>query len=324
MAFTRRRFVQGASLAVAATALPRGAAADTYPSKPIRYIVGFAPGGTSDVLARMINAGLVQRLGQPVVIENVPSAGGISATELVTKAGPDGYLVGHTSNSFVTVTPQLIKVPYDPMRELEPIAYLGGSVNVLVVHPDLPVKSMAEFIAYAKANPGKLNYGSSGTATGNHITCEYMKRAIGFDATHVPYKGAGPAINDLLAGRLQFMMDPALMPHIRSGKVRAIAVVDAKTHPALPDLPAIADTVPNWNPPNWYNFISVPAGTPAPVKARIEQAVRESIQEPAVVEKLAQSSYLVTAMSPDALRAKVAAEYKAMGELLRAANISMS
>lgn len=320
---TRRRFIAQSTvlLGVLGAGLARGA---TYPAQPIRYIVGFAPGGTSDMVARVINPTLASNLGQPVVIENIPSAGGVVATGTVAKAAADGYTVLHTSNAFLTVMPHLIKVPYDPLRDLEPVAYLGSSVQVLAVHPSLPVHSVSEFIAYAKANPGKLNYGSSGTATGNHITCEYFKRAAGFEATHVPYRGAAPAIQDLVAGRLQFMTDPALLPYVQTGAVRALGVVDAPRHPVLTDLPPLSATIPNWNPPIWSNFISVPAHTPAPVKERLYAAFRDVLAPPALRKKLGESSFLVGDMTMPMLASKVKAEYAAMGDLLASAKIQIS
>ena len=248
---TRRHFICIAGGSLAAS-LARSAFSQTYPSHPIRYIVGFAPGGTSDTVARKINPLLAEKLGQPLIIENYPSAGGVVATAMLSKAAPDGYMVLHTSNAFLTVSPHLIHVTFDPLQDVQPVAYLGSSVQTLCVHPQLPVNNVAEFIAYAKANPGKLNYGSSGTGTGNHITCEYFKRAAGFEAQHIPYKGAAPAIQDLIAGRIQFMTDPALIPYIQAKSVRALAVVDAERHPILKTLPPISATVANWNPPLWY------------------------------------------------------------------------
>jgi len=322
--FDRRRFLASASLAAGSALLARMVHADAYPSKPIRYIVGFAPGGTSDLVARLLQPHLVAQLGQPVVIENYPSAGGVVATSMVARAAPDGYVIEHTSNAFLTVTPHLIKVPYDPMRDLEPVSYLGSSVQILCVHPSLPAKTVTEFVAYAKDNPGKLNYGSSGTATGNHITCEYMKRTLGFEAVHVPYKGAGPAIQDLIGGRIQFMTDPALLPYIQSGQLRALGVVDAKSHPMLPDLPPLSATIANWNPPQWYNFLCAPAKTPAEIKDRLDHAVQEVMKLPAVTTKLGENSLLVQPVSPGELRARLRREFTVMGDLLKAAQIQLS
>jgi tripartite-type tricarboxylate transporter receptor subunit TctC len=319
----RRRFLAAALGASGAMVWGR-ASAQGYPARPVRYLVGFAPGGTSDLVARTINPLLAAKLGQPVVIENMPSAGGVLATGTVAKAAADGYTVMHTSNSFLTVTPHLISVPFDPMVDLEPAAYLGSSVQILCVSPTLPVNTVAEFIAYAKANPGKLNYGSSGTATGNHITCEYMKRAAGIDVVHVPYKGAGPAITDLIAGRIQFMTDPALIPQVQAGKVRAIGVVDAPKHPTMPDLQYLGAVIPNWNPPQWYNFVSVPAKTPREVKERLNKAVNETMVDAAVREKLGQNSIVFEPRTPESLAAKLKQEYVTMGELLKAADIKLS
>lgn len=321
---TRRDFLAGSTAllgSVLASGIASGAA---YPDKPIRYIVGFAPGGTSDMVARLINPMLAASLGQPVVIENIPSAGGVVATGTVAKAPADGYTVEHTSNAFLTVTPHLIQVPYDPLRDLEPVAYLGSSVQILCVHPSLPVESVKAFIDYAKAHPGELNYGSSGTATGNHITCEYFKRAAGFEATHVPYRGAAPAIQDLIAGRVQFMTDPALVPYVQAGKVRALGVVDAASHPVLTSLPPLSATIANWSPPIWSNFISAPHGTPPAVKDRLHESFRVALASPDVRRKLGENSFLVADMTIPALVAKIRAEFTSMGELLKAANIRLS
>ena len=320
---SRRAFItqSAALLGALGTGLGR---ADSYPDQTIHYIVGFAPGGTSDLVARIITPLVSTRLGQTVVVENVPSAGGVVATGNLAKAAPDGYTLLHTSNAFLTVTPHLIRVPYDPLRDVDPVAYLGSSVQLLCVHPSLPVRSVAEFVAYAKQHPGDLNYGSSGTATGNHITCEYMKRAAGFEATHVPYRGAAPAINDLVAGRLQFMTDPALVPYVQSGSVRALGVVDAQSHPILAGLPPLSVTIPNWNPPIWSNFISVPAHTPASIKDRLHATFREVLAAPAIRTKLGENSFLVGEMTMPDLASKVKTEYVAMGELLKAADIHLS
>ena len=321
---TRRHFLAATAASVAAAAVPRYVAAQSYPNRPIRYIVGFAPGGTSDLVARLIQPMLAERLGEPVVVENLPSAGGVIATALVAKSAPDGYIVEHTSNAFLTVTPHLIKVPYDLLADIEPVSYLGSSVQILCVNPALPVKTVAEFIAYAKDNPGKLNYGSSGTATGNHITCEYMKQAAGFDAVHVPYKGAGPAIQDLIGGRPHFMTDPALLPYIQNNQVRALGVVDANFHPMLPGLAPLSASIANWNPPKWYNFLALPAKAPAEIKAKLDSVVREVMKIPAIVTKLGENSFIADPMSPADLKAKVQSEFTTMGALLRSAQIRLS
>lgn len=326
MTVSRRRFL-GASAALAPfAALAPARAQSTYPSKPVRLVIGFTTGGTSNAVANAISEGVSRRLGQSLVIENLPGAGGVVGTSAVAKAPADGHVVGYTSNAFVTVTPHLMKVPYDPFVDIEPVALIGGSVNVLAVHPSLPVHSVAEFIDYARARPGELFYGSSGNATGNHISVEYLKRKTGIDAVHVPYKGMASALTDLVAGRLHFVVDPALVPYIQGGQVRALGVVDAERHPnpALAGLPPLSRAIAGWQPPRWYNLATVPRGTPQAVQARLASAFNDTLAEPAVIERLAQSSYLAgTPTAPAELRARLAREKTDMARLLADAGIAL-
>src|SRR5258706_12802838 len=190
-------------------------AAQAWPSRPIHYLVAYPPGGTSDVVARAVTPGLSAILGQSIVVENRPGGNGVIATDAVAKAAPDGYTLLHTSVSFFTVTPQLQAVTYDWQKDFEPAGLIGTNVNVLVVNTALPVTDFKSFIDYAKANPGKLNYGTSGSGTGAHILIEYLKQKAGFKAEHIPYKGAAPAITDLIGGRTQFGFDPAVTSQVQ-------------------------------------------------------------------------------------------------------------
>jgi tripartite-type tricarboxylate transporter receptor subunit TctC len=321
---SRRRFLAATSAVAGYTALGARAQSD-YPAKPVSLAIGYPPGGNSDVLSRSLGALVAKTLGQSVVIENRPGAGGVVAMTQIAKAAPDGYTIGYVSNAFFTVTPALTSVPFEPMKDLEPVAFIGTNVNVLAVHPDIPVSTIPEFIAYAKANPGKLNYGSSGSATGNHISTEYMLSVLGIRATHVPYKGAGPAILDLTAGRLQFMIDSGLMTHARAGKVRLVGICEAgKSVEGYPQLQSFADVVPNWSVPEWYNFIVVPARTPASIKDKLTSAFRVAVSEPELVARMRAGSYELGTMAPDALRARLDAEVVTMKELLRKADIRIS
>lgn len=319
----RRTILKAAAISAAGLAMPSLAKAQAYPTRAIQYIVGFAPGGTSDTMARIINPLLAELLGQAVVVENLPGAGGVIAMEKLVGASADGYTLAHTSNSFLTVTPHLMQIPYDPLKDIEPVAQIGGSVQVLGVNPKLPVKTLDEFLKYAKANSGKMTYASSGVATGNHITIEYFKRAAGFDAKHIPYKGAGPAIQDVAAGRVDFTTDPALGPMIEAGKIRPIAVVDYKSHPIMKDLPAIADAVPNWKPPLWIQFVSAPKGTPPAVKQKISDALKTVLDRADIRERLAAMSVMVNFQAEPDLKKHLQAEYASMGDLLKAADIKM-
>jgi tripartite-type tricarboxylate transporter receptor subunit TctC len=321
---SRRRFLSASSAVAACTALGLRAQSD-FPAKPISLAIGYPPGGNSDVLSRALGVLVGKTLGQSVVIENRPGAGGVVAMTQIAKAAPDGYTIGYVSNAFFTVTPALTPVPFDPMKDLEPVAFIGTNVNVLAVHPEIPATTIPEFIAYAKANPGKLNYGSSGSATGNHISTEYMLSVLGIQATHVPYKGSGPAMLDLAAGRLQFMIDSGLMTYVRAGKVRAIGICEGgKTVEGHPQLKSFADVVPNWSAPEWYNFIVVPARTPASIKDKLTHAFRVAVSDPELVSRMRAGSYELGSIAPDALRARLDAEAVTMKELLRKAEIRIS
>ena len=322
----RRRFTQ-ATLALAASGLAPAwlgrALAQAWPSRPIRYFVAYPPGGTSDVVARAITPGLSEALGQPFVVENRPGGNGVIATDLVAKSPPDGYTLLHTSVSFFTVTPQLTSVPYDPFKDFDPVGLIGTNVNVLVVNPSLPVKTFREFVDYAKANPGKLNYGTSGNGTGAHILIEYLKQLTGIKAEHIPYKGAAPALNDLLAGRTQFAFDPAVTPQVQAGKLRALAISGAQSLELLPGVPPIESFIPTWNPPQFYNFVSAPAGTPVAIQQKIGAALKTALSEPKVAKLLRDNNYEPGFATPDELRARLKADYAITGEVLRTNNIKL-
>ena len=320
---SRRRFLSATAASAAGLALRAHAQSD-YPSKAISLDIGYPPGGTSDVLSRALGALVSKSLGQPVVIENRPGAGGVVAMTQIAKSAPDGYTIGYVSNAFFTVTPALTPLPFDPMQQLEPVAFVGTNVNVLAVHPDLPIRTIPEFIAYAKAHPD-MNYGSSGAATGNHISTEYMLNFLGLRAVHVPYKGSAPAVLDLTAGRVQFMVDSGLMNQARAGKVRPIAIFEnGKSVDGFPQLPTMASAIPNWRAPEWYNFIVVPAHTPAPVKDRLAQAFRLATGDAELVARMRANSYELSAMTQDALRARLDSETVWMTDLLRKADIKIS
>ncbi|HVE49465.1 MAG TPA: tripartite tricarboxylate transporter substrate binding protein [Casimicrobiaceae bacterium] len=322
---SRRHFLTTIGSASAALALGRTttASAQPYPSRPVRYVVALAPGGTSDIVARAITPGLGAALGQPFVVENRPGGGGVIGTEHVAKSPPDGYTLLHTSIAFFTVTPQLTKVSYDPFKDFDPVAFVGTNVGILAIHPSVPATNLSEFIAYAKANPGKLNYASSGSGTGGHLLGEFFKQATGIVAEHVPYKGAAPAVADLLGGRTHFMIDSAVTPHVKSGKLRALAVNGAKTSELIPGLPPMESVLPGWNPPQQYNFISAPAGTPAEVRDRIHSAMTGVLADPKVVNTLREASYEPSSATPAQIRARIKSDYDTTGAFLRAHNVKL-
>ena len=228
-----------------------------YPTRPVRVIVAFTAGGTTDILARSIGTQLTERWGQPFVVENRPGAGGNIGTELAVRAAPDGYTLIVNSVGPIAVNPTLYrKLDYNPLTDLVPIVQIAEVPNVLVVPPSMPVKSIEEFVAYAKANPGKLNYGSTGIGTSSHLSGFLLAKRAGFDAVHMPYKGAD-ALSDLLAGRLQFMFAtiPSVIGHIRADKLRALAVTSLNRSRSLPDVPTVADSgYPGFAAGSWFGF----------------------------------------------------------------------
>lgn len=257
--------------------LPVISHAQAYPNRPVRIVVAFTAGGTTDILARSVGQQLTERLKQPFVIDNKPGAGGNIGTEIVVRSVPDGYTLIVDSVGPIAVNPTLYKgLSYNPLTDLVPIVQIADVPNVLVVHPSLGVKNFAEFVAYAKANPGKLNYGSTGIGTSSHLSGYMLSKRTGIDATHVPYKGAD-ALNDLLAGRLQFMFAtiPSVIQHIQGDKLLPIAISSAKRSRSLPDVPTVIESgLPGFEAGSWFGFFA-PKGTPEPIIAQLNRTVNE-------------------------------------------------
>ena len=279
----RRLWVLGAMLAAGS-----GAGAQTYPDKPVRLVVPYAAGAAADQLARAVGERLTQSLGQTVIVDNRGGAGGTLGADNVAKSPADGYSIvlgtdgSHATNIFLSK-----KFPYDPIKSFTPIAPAAVNHIVLVVHPSLPVKSMEEFVAYAKAHPGALNYGSTGIGTSSHLAGYMLAQRAGVQATHVAYKGA-EALRDLLAGRIQFMFAtiPSVMPHITAGKLRAIAVSSLKRSRSLPDVPTVADKgFAGFEAGSWFGFFA-PKGTPPEVIAQLNKAVNEVLLIPAIEQQM--------------------------------------
>ena len=278
----RRTFVS--LLAIACSALANAQSTSAYPTRPIRIIVPQSPGASTDLTARLISQKLSAALGQPIVVDNRPGAGSIIGTDLVAKATPDGYTLLVVASS-ITLNPTLHKdLPFNPTRDLAPITQLSAFPNMLTVNPVLPVKTVKELIAVLKAKPGAINYGSSGTATGTHLSAELFKYMTGTDMVHVPYKGGGPAVQALLAGQVQlnFATIVSVLPHVRAGKLRAIAVTTAKRAPALPEVPTIAESgVPGYDHGPWNGFLA-PGRTPASIIARLNDETARILQQPEI------------------------------------------
>lgn len=284
-----RRFWMRA-LGLAALSFPLLAQAQAWPSKPIRFVVPFAPGGTSEIVARSVAAELTRQLGVSVYVENKPGGAGVTAMTEVAKAPADGHTLILTHVGTMAVNPYMLKnQPYDVNRDFAPVTLLAKVPNVFVIHPDVPAKNFQEFVAYAKAHPGQLNYGSAGNASAGHLAMEYLKLVTGMFITHIPYRGTGPQLTDLLSGRTQASSAgmPALGAHIRSGKLRAIAVGTQQRIPAMPDVPTVAELgFKNFETSQWYG-VHVPAGTPPEIIKRLQEESYKALRSSAVTERFA-------------------------------------
>jgi tripartite-type tricarboxylate transporter receptor subunit TctC len=265
------------------------ALADDYPSRPVRWIVGYPPGGTTDILARIMGQYLGDHLGQPFVIENKPGAGNNIATESVVNATPDGYTVLLVNPANGINTSLYKKLSFDFVRDIAPVAGIIRVANVMEINPKFPAKNVAEFIAYAKEHPGKVNMASSGIGTSVHLSGELFMAMTGTKMTHVPYRGAAPALNDLLAGQVDVIFDnlPSSIGHIKGGSLRALAVTTDTRNAALPDVPTVAETVPGYEASAWFG-IGAPKGTPPAIIAKINKVVNEALADPKMVARLAE------------------------------------
>jgi tripartite-type tricarboxylate transporter receptor subunit TctC len=312
----------GAVLALSAGSFAAGAAlaqAPAYPTKAIRMIIALAPGGGVDTTGRFIALKLNDAWGQPVVTENRPGAGGSIAAELVAHAAPDGYTLLMTSAG-ITITPSLMKLGYDPLSDLLPVTMAVVSPGVLVVHPSLPVKSVKELIAFAKARPGELFYSSSGQGSAQHLTVEMLSQMTGIKMTHVPYKGTAPSILDAVAGRVALTVASVIStrPMFTTGKLRALAVVGHKRTPALPEYPTIAESgVPGFGVENWYALF-LPAGTRKEIAVKIQEVVARALSEPATSKLLLGQGLDAVASPPDEFAKVYASEISNWAKVVKA------
>lgn len=270
-----------------------------YPVKPVRMIVGFAPGGGTDLLARMIAVKMTDALGQPVVVDNRPGAGGTIAAEIVARAAPDGYTLNAMTNSYA-VNASFYKLPYDPIVDITPITLIGRSGYLMVVNPKVPATSMKEFLALAKSRPGELNYGSSGQGAISHLAIELFKLMAGVDLTHVPYKGTAPVLTDLLSGQIQFTAGaiPPTMPHVKSGRLRAIGVSTAQRSKLAPDIPTVSEAgVPGFDVSSWY-AISGPPRMPRGIVARLNELVARILATPEIAGRFEKEGVVAVHNTP--------------------------
>ena len=288
LSFRRPFLLAALALAVAA---PFTAYAQAYPAKPITVIVPFAAGGTTDILARVIGQALNKELGQSVIVDNRAGAGGNIGAQLAAKAAPDGYTLFMGTVGTHAINQSLYKkMPFDPVKDFAPLTRVAMVPNLLVAHPSKPYKTVKELIAYAKANPGKVNFGSSGSGSSIHLSGELFNALAKVDMVHVPYKGSAPAVSDLIGGQIDIMFDnmPSAIQHVRAGKLRPLAVTTARRAPELPEVPTIAEAgVPGYEATSWFGMFA-PAGTPAPVVARLNGALVKVLADPEVKKKLAE------------------------------------
>jgi tripartite-type tricarboxylate transporter receptor subunit TctC len=298
------------ALVLASLVAPLAGAQPAYPSKPVRLVVPFPAGGTTDLLARAAAQKLFEAWGQQVIVDNRPGAAGNIGAELVSKAPPDGYtLLMGTVGTHAINTSLYAKMPYDHVKDFTPVILVAGVPNVLVVNPGVPVNSVAELIAYAKANPEKLNFASSGSGTSIHLSGELFKTMTGVQMTHVPYKGSAPALTDLIGGQVQLMFDnlPSSLAFIKAGKLRALAVTGATRAAALPETPTVADTVPGFEASSWFGILA-PAGTPRDIVLKINGEVAKWLASPDAKEKLAVQGANVASGSPEDFAKHIQAE----------------
>jgi len=272
----------------------------SYPVKPIRMIVGFAAGGGTDLLSRILAVKMTEALGQPVIVDNRAGAGGTIAAEIVVRAVPDGYTLNAPTNSYA-VNASFYKLPYDPIVDITPITLIGTSGYLMVIHPKVAANSMKEFLALARARPGELNYGSSGLGAISHLAIELFKLMAGVDLTHVPYKGTAPVLNDLLAGQIQFTAGaiPPTMPHAKSGRLRAIGVSTAQRSKLVPEVPTVAEAgVPGYDVASWY-AVSGPPGMPKDIVARLNDVVKRILALPEVADRFEQEGVDAVHSTPE-------------------------
>jgi tripartite-type tricarboxylate transporter receptor subunit TctC len=320
---TRRDLVRQAGSAAlfaagGTAALAQGAG--DWPNKPIRIVSNFAPGGGTDLATRPYLDKVSKIIGQQVVIENRGGASGAIGIEAVTKSAPDGYTFLATPSLSVVIVPHLRKVPFDVFKDLAPVTMQTDSMMLIAVHPSLPVNSIPELVAYGKANPGKLVWGTAGVGSTGHILCETFKREAGVDILHVPYRGTAEALTDFLAGVVQINGDPPALAHVPSGKAKLLAVVSRERRPDYPDIPRLQEIYPSINVTVWFSIFA-PAGTPAPIIAKLAAAFNQVAADADIRKALLGSAMIPNAGSPEELAALLRTDYEKYGRIIREHNI---
>jgi tripartite-type tricarboxylate transporter receptor subunit TctC len=323
----RNSIAFAAGLAVLLGAGPMAATAADYPSKPITLIIGFAPGGPSDVMARILTRKMEEILKQPFIIENRPGAAGGLAGSLVARAAPDGHTVLLATGTILAINVSLYKnLGYDPVKDFEPVSLVGIQTNVLYTHPSVPAKTLSEFVAHAKANPGKLSFGSGGIGTPAHLAGELLKIKAGIAYTHVPFRGTGPTLQSVIGGHVPTAFNPPspLIPHLQAGTIRAIAITTLKRTAALPDVPTIAESgYPGFDAATWHALV-VPAGTPKEPVAALHRAIVGSLNDPATRKAMTDLGIDVVGGKPEELRDYIRSEIPKWAEVVKASGATVN
>lgn len=321
----RRTALALAMVAASALALGTAAQAQEFPDRPVTLVVPFAAGGSTDVVARIIGQKMADDLGQQIVVENVAGAGGNLGADRVARAEPDGYTILMGTVATHALNPLILKTkPYDPEKDFAPVSLLVLVPNVLVVNPELPAKNVAELLALLKAEPEKYSYASSGNGTPLHLSGELFKKMAGVSMQHVPYKGSGPALNDVIGNQVPIMFDnlPSSSGHIKSGTLRALAVTTKERAPSFPDVPTIAETIPGYETYTW-NALFAPAGTPKEAIDRLNAAAKKALSDPTVAGKMKDFSATIVASTPEELATHVTAELAKWGPVVKDANVQL-
>lgn len=291
-----------------------------FPEKAITYVVPYTPGGTNDNIARIVAKHLADRLGQPVVVENKPGAAGTVGAAYVAHAPADGYTLFNASIGNLAIAPQLVPVQFDPFKDLTPIAHLAGSRSVIAVNPKLPIHSIAELISYAKANPGKLTYGTSGNGTPGHISTEYLKLLSGIDLLHVPYKGSAQALSDAAAGHIDLVSDPLANSFVQAGKLRGLAFFGTDKAPDLPGVPSLTETYPQWNFSGAF-LAMAPSATPPEVLATLRKALDDVLAQPETIAELKALGMAPQRLSTEQSEGVIRANYELSKSIIAQAKI---
>jgi tripartite-type tricarboxylate transporter receptor subunit TctC len=322
MTYPRRRFLRLAGAAAAAVSvLPRPALAQSYPTRPVRWIVPYPPGGATDLISRLMGQWLTERLGQPVIIDNRPGGGTNIGTQAVVSSPPDGYTLLFTASTH-TINVSLQQLPFNFLRDITLVSGLSELPLVMDVSPKLPVKGLKEFVAYAKANPGKVNVASFGAATISHLAIEFFKVTTGVDVVHVPYRGGAQIMADLISGQIQAAVDslPSSLPHIKSGAIRALALLSAERTPVLPDVPAANEIIPGLEV-RTFSGVGAPSGTPPEIVERLNKEINAGLANPTIRARLADVGASPVIMTPAQANAFVKAQTEKWAKVIKEAGI---